>query len=194
MEADWSVELGEGLPQLVVPWAVEGLAWVDLRSPGSDCATAVQDVALTAAQPTLAAALEKLNAEGSAWFTSKCDAWIIDPEEESLDPYEFDAADLAASATPMHGCASYLDLLAREPALFSSFAAHETLLRTLTQKLRDLPQPHARVDLVLRAARVHEQEGFGITAYAAGCGLDRSSALQSWQHALMQWTAALLNR
>ena len=193
MEADWSMELGEGLAEIVVPWSAEGLAWVDLRAPQADCAAAVQDIALKEAQPALAAALEALNEERSAWLTSKCDAWLIDCREESLDPYELDAADLAAQGAPLYGCGSYLDVLVREGRLFSDFQWHEVLLRTLTETLRAQPLPHARVDLVLRAARLHDRTGFGITTYAAGCGLDAKMALEAWRTALLLLTGALLN-
>lgn len=191
MEADWSVEIGEGLPEIVVPWSAEGLAWIDLRTANSDYAAAVQDASLTAAQPALAAALERLHAADSAWFTSKCDAWSIDTEDEGLDPYEFDAAELASSEDPLHGCASYLDLIARDPAFFCSFAAHEVLLRSLAQALHALPHPCARVDLVLRTAHVHNADGFAITLYVAGCGLDTEQALQAWQRALTYFVATL---
>jgi hypothetical protein len=194
VEADWSVELGEGLAEIVVPWSAEGLAWVDLRAPQADSAAAVQDITLKEAQPALAAALEVLNEERSPWLTSKCDAWLIDCREESLDPYELDAADLAAQGAPLYGCGSYLDVLARDAGLFPSFEAHEMRLRTLTKTLRAQPLPHARVDLVLRAARLYAQEGFAITAYVTGCGPDAAAALQAWQCALAAMTQTLLNR
>ena len=183
MEADWSVEIGEGLPQIVVPWAAGGLGWIDLRTPGSDFDTAVRDIPLSEARPVLAAALRRLHATDSLWFTSKCDAWLIDGEDEMLDPYEFDAADLTASGVPMQGCASYLDIIARDPAVFASFPAHENLLRTLTHLLRAQRLPHARIDFVLRAARVNDTDGFAFTAYVAGCGLDAAQAQQSWTSA-----------
>jgi hypothetical protein len=187
------VELGEGLAEIVVPWSAEGLAWVDLRAAGSSAAAAVRDLALAEAQPALADALAALNAEDSRWLTSKCDAWVIDREDESLDPYELDATDLAAAGAPLYGCASYLDVLMCEPVAFASFPSNEALVRTLTQSLRERPLPHARVDLVLRYARRHAQEGYGITVYATGCGRDAAAAQQAWQRALAAATHTLLN-
>lgn len=193
MEADWSVELGEGLPEIVIPWSGEGLQWVDLRATHADCKAAVSDLALAEARAPLAEALNALNAERSPWLTSKCDAWLIDGEDEALDPYELDAADLAATGSPLHGCASYLDLLARGAEMFCDFKKQEALLCALAQALREVPLPHARIDLVLRGARMHEQDGFGMTAYVTGCGPDTAAALQAWQGALAAMTHALLN-
>uniref|UniRef100_A0A7V4XRV5 Uncharacterized protein n=1 Tax=Acidobacterium capsulatum TaxID=33075 RepID=A0A7V4XRV5_9BACT len=193
MEADWSVEMGEGLPEIVIPWSGESLQWVDLRVPHADCKAAVSDLALAEARAPLAQALRALNAENSPWLTSKCDAWWIDDEDEALDPYELDAADLAAKGSSLHGCASYLDLLTRHAELFSDFPGQEALLRTLTQTLRNVALAHARIDLVLRGARLHGQEGFGITAYVTGGGPDTAAAVQAWQGALAAMTRALLN-
>jgi hypothetical protein len=192
MEADWSVELGEGLAEIVVPWSGEGLQWVDLRAPQAECAAAVLDLALAEARAPMAEALRALNAERSPWLTSKCDAWRIDDEDEALDPYELDAADLAVTGSPLHGCASYLDLLARDAELLSDFSKQEVLLRALTQTLRTLPLAHARIDLVLRGARLHAQQGFGITAYVTGCGPNAAAAMHAWQGALGAMTRALL--
>jgi hypothetical protein len=202
MEADWSAEIAPGLPEIIVPWSAEPLAedpthasgetlaWCDLRHAGHHLEAAIQSIPSAAAEPALAAALRTLHSPGSSWFTSKCDLWTTTPADpDSPDPYEFDAADLAPA--PLHLCASYIDMLATDPALFASFAAHKALLDTLVAALRAQPQPHARVDLVLRAARIDNSPGFAVTAYAAGCGLTAADAHRAWQLALDRLIAAL---
>lgn len=201
MEADWSVEIAPGLPEIIVPWSAETpadeahqtVAWRDLRLAGPQLESAILFIPSAAAEPALAAALRALHAPGSPWFTSKCDLWTTDPanENESPDPYEFDAADLAP--VPLYLCASYLDILSSNSALVASFSAHETLLQNLTAALRSQSQAHARIDFVLRAARIHNTHGFAFTAYAAGCGLTASNARRAWQLALARLIAALFS-
>lgn len=195
MEADWSAEIAQGLPEIIVPWsssheADETLAWRDLRLAGPQLEAAIQSIPSAADEPALAAALSTLHAPGSLWFTSKCDFWTTTPADPSApDPYEYDAADLAPA--PLHLCASYLDLLSGDLTLFASFADHEKLLTALTGTLRAQPQPHARIDFILRAARMHAHHGYAFTAYASGCGLTAADAHRAWQQALAQLIMAL---
>lgn len=207
MEADWSAEIAPDLPQIIVPWssytADQSLAWRDLRLASPQLDSAIRSIPAAAAEPALADALRTLHAPGSPWFTSKCDLWTTTPADPETadtaapDPYEFDAADLVTATVtntnpaPLHLCASYLDILSSNPALFASFAAHEKLLNQLTATLRAQPQRHARVDLVLRAAGIHNAHGFAFTAYAAGCGLAAEDARRAWQQALAHLVAAL---
>ncbi len=190
MEADWSVEIGPGLPEITVPWSAEGLTWVDLSKVGPKLDSALQSIPAAAAEPALAHALRRLNATDSRWFTSKCDLWTSPPDDtEPLDPCEFDATDLAPA--PLHLCASYLDILPRDESLFASFRAQETFLRTLVALLRSHPQPHGRIDFILRAARIDSSSGFAFTAYASGCGATPETAHQVWQQVLARLTTAL---
>jgi hypothetical protein len=194
MEADWSAEIAPGLPEITVPWSSDGseqtLIWQDLRLAGPHLDAAIQSIPSAATEPALAAALRTLHAPTSQWFTSKCDLWTSTPAEpDAPDPYEFDAADLAPA--PLHLCASYLDILPTNTELFASFSEHEKLLNAITTTLRAQPQPHARVDLVLRAARIHNAPGFAFTAYAAGCGLTAPDAHRAWHLALARLIAAL---
>jgi hypothetical protein len=194
MEADWSAEIAPGLPEIVVPWSSDDseqtLAWRDLRLAGPQLEAAIQSIPSAAAEPALAAALRTLHAPGSPWFTSKCDLWTSTPADpDAPDPYEFGAVDLAPA--PLYLCASYLDILSANPDIFASFAAHETYLTQLSTTLRAQPQPHARVDLILRAARIHADHGYAFTAYAAGCGLTATDAHRAWQQTLAHLVMAL---
>jgi hypothetical protein len=187
MEADWSAEIGAEAAEIVVPWQ----DWVDLRA-GSDNLDGekLQIPPEITDQPELAEALRSLNAPASRWMTSKCDFWRIESGDEAIDPFEFDAADLAGGK--LCGCACYIDVLARDPQLFASFPAQENWLRGLTRRLRAQPLRHARVDLVLRAASYHDEPGFAMTAYAAGCGADDQAAQSAWSSALTQLVECLL--
>ncbi len=200
MEADWSAEIAPGLPEIAVPWSSyetdETLTWQDLRLAGPRLDAAIHSIPSAAAESALAAALRTLHAPGSPWFTSKCDLWTTTPEDsDPPDPYEFNAADLvtdtATNSAPLHLCASYLDILPVNTHLFQCFPAQENLLKTLTATLRARTQPHARIDFVLRAARIHNTPGFAFTAYAAGCGLTATDAHQAWKQALALLITAL---
>lgn len=206
MEADWSVEIGEGLPSIAVPWSAEDFAWVDLRGVApamlaAACQRAVESIGLASAQPMLEEALARLNAPDSPWLTAKCDAWQINTNETSeraetsdagedelelLDPYEFEAQDLdlAQSGQPLLGCACYIDLIAVEAKQCCDFSHTEAQVKKLIATLRETPCSCARVDLVLRAALVQNRSGFAITAYATGCGLNPDEAQQNWARAL----------
>lgn len=181
MEADWAVEIGAGLPVMEVPWQ----DWVDLRGAQDR----VLQIPSAAEQPALAATLIALNAEGSPWFTSKCDFWWVAPEE--IDPYEFDATDLAGA--PLTACACYLDLVACDGTVMGSFERQQAWLRKLVSSLREIADlEHCRVDLVLREAVVHGAQGFGCTAYVAGCGAEESSAVRAWESAVAEFARTVL--
>ncbi|HZZ38278.1 MAG TPA: hypothetical protein VFE06_04030, partial [Acidobacteriaceae bacterium] len=121
MEADWAVEVGGEASWIEAEWA--GL--VDLRRD----AGVVGQIAEAREHPALRAALLELNGRDSPVFTSKCDVWTIAGE---IDPLEFDCAAQEARV----GMASYVDVLAREPGLFASFAGHEAWVRRAAVALR----------------------------------------------------------
>jgi hypothetical protein len=180
MEADWSVEIGADLPRIVVPWADEGLCFVDLAGSADPAQLIAQTTAQLAEQwshAALAKALLALNAPNSTVFTSKCDAWPLQADE--IDPLEFDANSPAST-----GSACYIDIIFRDSAAFGSFEWHETWLRRTTQHLRTLPLRSARIELVLRQAEVEAAEGFAITLYAMGCGADSNAANTAWSAAV----------
>ncbi|MFZ0630534.1 MAG: hypothetical protein WAM56_04530 [Acidobacteriaceae bacterium] len=169
MEADWAVEVGGEASWIDVEW--EG--FVDLRRGGG----AVDEIVEAREHPALRTALMKLNGPGSPLFTSKCDVWTL---EEGIDPLEFDCTAEEART----GLACYIDVIAREPGLFGSFAEHEAWARRASLALRGEPVRRARVDLVVRAAARGETEGLGVTLYAAGCGVDSSEAEAAWGEVL----------
>jgi hypothetical protein len=170
VEADWSAEIGSGLPVIDAAW--EG--FVDLRRDPS----AVRTIPEAVSFPGLAHALSLLNGEASAVFTSKSDVWSLTGDE--IDRYEFDA--LASDART--GIASYIDVLQRDSENLVSYEFHERLVKQVAEDLCHSSLRNGRIDLVIRAANFDESEGFGVTLYAAGCGADTAAALRNWESVL----------
>ena len=177
MEADWSVEIGPGLPCIDGSWD----SLIDLRGTPN----AIDLIPEATRHPALRLALLALNAVTSQLFTTKCDAWAL---AEDIDPYEFGASGEQVRA----GCASYIDILERDASRFASFASHEQRARQLTTRLRGLDLPHGRADFVLRVATTAEQRGYGLTLYAAGCGADDASAYAAWERVVAATVAATI--
>lgn len=178
MEADWSVEVGPGLPCIEASW--EG--FVDLRSSPEK----IDSIEEARRHSAIREALSLLNDVDSPVFTAKCDTWTLAQKE--IDPDEF----AATHDTARTGFASYIDLVGRDPTRFASFEFHERRARELTTRLRAHRLRPGRVDLVVRAANLKEQDGYGITLYAAGCGANEEDACAAWQAVLGAAVAATI--
>jgi hypothetical protein len=178
MEADWSVEVGPQLDAIDGDWD----GFVDLRRAPA----AVDGIAEAARYQPLRDALAALNAGESPLFTAKCDVWGL--AEGEVDADEFDAG-----GTAQTGMACYIDVLAREPGLYASFARHEAWAQAVVDRLRESPIRCGRVDLVVRGARADGAEGFGITLYAAGCGCDSAAAQTAWEAVLSAAVTATIS-
>lgn len=178
MEADWSVEIGPDSVCIDGSW--EG--FIDLRrSP--DAVKSINDIA---EHPTLREALIALNSDNSQVFTTKCDTWSL--VEKEIDPDEFDARKEDARV----GFASYIDILERDVDRFASFEIQEQRAREITELLRMIDTGQGRVDVVVRAAVFNESEGYGLTVYAAGCGISAAAALSAWRTVLRASVAATI--
>lgn len=170
MEADWSVEVGPDLPSIVVPWD----GFVDLRRDPQLASALIEAVSCS----ILAQSLIRLNQEDSPVFTSKCDQWLLSRDE--IDPLEFDAERKNAE----RGIACYIDIVAHNRALFTSFQDHEAWVRSTTRAIRQTKLAQARVEWVIRAAEVDARGGFAITLYVASSGASQDAAEAVFQPAL----------
>ena len=200
MHAEWSAECSSDDPVLVVPWQDPSgrSAFVDLRANPYD----FDAIAEAEQHPPLMQALRALNATRSPVFTAKCDAWPLDAEEITHLHINLDEAAptdpaLAGFAHPPQGFASYIDLLWREPSVFTSFPKQERILRRLTRLATALDHPSAVLECVLRPAVIDldgAREGFAISLYVKALSLDPHSAELEWAAALNSVVALLRSK
>lgn len=188
---DWSAECSTEDPVLVIPWQDPSgqVRFVDLRQD-PDALDLIPEVE---EHPALLNALRALNAPRSPVFTAKCDVWQASPQECDdlrlnllLEPEESTAATM-----------SYLDLLCRDRALFTSFHQHQHLMQRLERRLAPLDQPFASAEIVIRPALLDltsPQEGFSFSLYVRGVAADATAAHQVWSEALAALTTVLRSR
>ncbi len=184
METDWTVACGADDPWVVVPWSGSDacLYYIDLRTePGR-----LNEIPEAAQYPSIAAALERWNQPESHLFTAKCDVW-------SYPARLFDAFDLPGFA---EAHSSYIDLLARDTTVFSSFAACESLLRAWSANAQLTPHTGTRCEWTLRRARVFPlsaqaaestappADGVAGPLYVWGYGSSPEAAASAWSEAL----------
>lgn len=192
MMSEWSAECGEDDPVVVVPWASPdgALRWVDLR----DDPDALDNIAEADEFPALLSALRALNGTRSPVFTSKCDAWAMDGDELAATRLDLLLEEEVAAA----GFTSYIDLLPRDRAVLVSRPRVEGLLYRLDRALRDQPFSLATVQSVLRPAVVEVDgtvaEGYAVTLYVKGVGVDEAEAQGRWAEALRAVVALLRSR
>lgn len=173
MIADWTVEIGPESPEIVVPW--EG--WIDLSRidlnrldpSGSGTSGIGEAVAYGELVPLLA------HANSSAMLSSKVDVFPVTREE--VDPEIGEAGPVATAC----GLGSYLDLLLRKPT--PGFQAFEQLAREAVRQLAQVELPLACVEIVVRPARLYDEDTFGLTLYSMGFGPNAQAARAVWQHA-----------
>lgn len=185
MFAEWSVECGAEDPVLVVPWSATesesapAMHFVDLRENPYD----MDQIPEAEAHPALMQALRSLNAPRSPVFSAKCDAWTMDSDECLLTQSDLD---ILPSEAP-HGFMSYIDLIARDRAVFVSFHQQEQRLQRLVRLVESLDHPYAAIDCILRPALVDltgPQEGFAFSLYVKALGTDAPHAYELWSKAL----------
>ena len=188
---DWSAECSADDPVLVVPWEdPSGTArFIDLRADPY----AIDSIPEAEDHPALQHALRSLNSARSPLFTAKCDVWEADGSERdhlrlhlALEPEETAAALI-----------SYLDLLCRDRALFTSFHQQGHLLGRLERRLASLDQPFVAAECVVRPAFLDlttPQEGFTISLYLKAAGATVAEARSHWSAALEAVTAILRSK
>ena len=183
---DWSAECSADDPVLVVPWEDPSgpLRFIDLR----DDPYAIDSIPEAEEHPALQHALRSLNSARSPVFSAKCDVWEADDAERenlrlhlALEPEETGAA-----------VVSYLDLLCRDRALFTSFHQQGHLLGRLERRLTTVDQPFAAAECIIRPALLDlttPQEGFSISLYIKAAGATAVEAHIHWSSALDAVTA-----
>ncbi len=192
MMSEWSAECGADDLVLVVPWnSPDGrLHWVDLR----DDLDALDSIPEADEYPAMLQALRSLNAARSPVFTAKCDAWTMDAEE--LTALRDDL--LLEPEVAVVGFTSYIDLLWRERAVFTSRHRVEGTLYRVERLVNDLPFSLAKAEFVLRPAVVDLDgaiaEGYAITFYVKAAGVDAAEAGQRWAEALSAVVSLLRSR
>ncbi len=179
VEADWSVEAAGDDPVLVVPWASEdgSLCFIDVRHEPER----VQEISECQEVPELCSALLSLNQPESGVWTAKCDAWELTAEEAAA---EAESLDLPSVEEGPAGFASYIDILLADGNAFQQFALHEAWAKALVYSTTQVPINHARAEYVVRVANVHSVDGFAMTAYIYGLGVDLKTAKTAWAVAL----------
>lgn len=197
-------ECGPDDPVIVVPWAdPNGAAhFVDLRAEPF----ALAEIPEAEDHPALRRGLRSLNAAGSGFFTSKCDAWTLSPEDggEKLEALRFDL-DLPDEEAGF-GFGSYIDVLWRERSLFASAHQASDRLSRLVRRVTRLPHQEAAFEAVLRPAVLADRaqgasspskaalEGFAATLYITALAGDPETAMKRWEAALEAVVALLRER
>jgi len=176
MEADWEVEIGPEAPVVDALWG----GFVDLKRAPERIGEIEEALRL----PALADALLRLNRSKTIW-TAKCDLWTL----TECDPDEMDAT----SDETTHAVACYVDLLPEDGWVFSTLESAEQWARIATAGLRSVRCRCCRVDLVIRTALVGDVQGFGITAYVAGCGEGSDQSMNSFSAALKTFVEVACN-
>lgn len=187
MDADWSIELGDADPTLVVPWASPdgSLRYYDLRRHPElllyiDEASRFNE---------LGEFLAAVNSRNSRLQTAKCDAWTSSEINEAEEIY----------GAPLKFC-SYVDLFFADPACQSEFASHEKFAKQMTGLLKRAPQISAAAEFIVRRAHFDTGEtvnaGFYFTFELAAYGDDQEDARKRWMialhligNAILQWSA-----
>lgn len=180
LQGDFSIEMGPDDPVLELPWAsADGkLRYVDLCAEPAR----LSEIEEACKLGELAEFLRCLNAPEGKFETVKCDAWAsteIEPAEE------------------IFGCShkrgAYCDFVFRDGAKRTSFAVHELLVSELTALLSQDPVDAALAEFVVRRCIFHKEQhdGFAITIFVLGFGMDEAQARSKWGIGLKAVEAAL---
>jgi len=180
METDWGVAAAAEDPLIELPWqdAATGLRFVDLRVDAAEQQARMAAIPEIAGAPAIAQALLQLNHPKGLLLTSKCDRWVMDAAELAA------LADALDAPLEPHGCASYIDVLLAHPVPMADFLLHEEWARTTAVTCAALPHPAARLDLVIRPARVNGVWGYGLSVYIYAAGSHPQQAEAAWAAAL----------
>ena len=111
-------------------------------------------------------------------------------DSEELDAVRDDL--LLEPEVAQAGIGSYIDLLWRDRAVFASQHRTAQVLHRMDRLASELPHSLAKIEAVLRPAVLDLQtvsEGFAITLYVKGVGVDAAEADTRWSAALADTVA-----
>ena len=188
METDWSVAAGADDPVIEARWsdASSGLAWVDLRVSVETQRSRIAALPEAAASPAMAKALALLNAPHGLLMTTKCDRWQMSDEERA------ELAEVLDGPVAACGVASYIDVLMAHAVPISDFLLHEEWARTAARRCAAFPIDNARVELVVRPARIDAIWGYGLTVYCYAGDADERRAEAAWSRVIEQTVPVLI--
>lgn len=180
METDWGVAAAAEDPLIDLPWldSATGIRFQDLRFGKEEQLARIKALSEVAGAPALATALLQLNDVNGVLATSKCDRWTMDETELAELALVLDAT------VEQHGCASYIDVLLTHPLPMADFLLHEEWARTTAIRCAALAHPAARLDLVIRPARMHGAWGYGLSMYIYAAASEQQQAATAWADAL----------
>jgi hypothetical protein len=185
MLAEWSAECSTDAPVIVVPWADSetGAHFVNLRNEPYD----LSEIPEAERHPPLGRALRALNANRSAFLTSKCDAWPLSTHESpgELEPLRRELCLPEEEAT--FAFTSYIDLVWRERTVFASAHQQQDRLDRITRRAAKLGHAESALQCVLRPAFLDlgaPLEGFASTFYVTAVASDSDLAHRRWAAAL----------
>jgi hypothetical protein len=148
------------------------------------------EVAEAVASPALSGLLLALNGPGSTLWTAKCDLWLPEAVDLTIEQ-------LAGLATVGEGdgeqaaLACYVDILPRDGMVFPRWEQAEAFSRDWVRRLEAVSLPSVTVDLIVRQAIAGETEGFGVTAYLSAEGETWSQVLEVFASALHAFAEAM---
>jgi len=171
MDTNWSVEAAEDDPVVVIPWSDDDgvVRFIDPRTHPN----LLDQLPEAITWPEIRSALKTINAETSAVWSAKCDAWVLSNGDKMLD-----------FGTVLHGFGAYFDVIPHDLEHFSSLSRQTAAIEKLASKARKLPPEDARTDLILRPALLMNKAGYAATVYVYGYGNEEQTARENWSQAL----------
>lgn len=177
MRVEWSVDIGPESDCLELPWRSEDgkYRFYDLRNQPE----LLLNITETHENRELAEFLAAINTPRSFFTTAKCDVWSSDSFSDlSVEEVEF---------RKQCKFASYVDAVLVDVAARLNFTKHEQLAIDLSNLLELVPDFAAMVEIVIRRCYFHtndnedeSEDGFAITLFLSGYGMDMPSARKSW--------------
>ena len=119
--------------------------------------------------PEMAAHLAFVNSPLLTLQSSKCDVWYT----RSLAPED----EIFALSVKF---GSYVDLVFADPERQTSFEAHQSLAKKLSELLKKVPDIPCSVEVIVRRCWFGDLEGFYFTVYCFGFGTDENSSRCQW--------------